>query len=95
MFISLLTGQELKVYCLGFIPVLAAKKPDLLFRRFIGLSISKSAPDLSTLWRFRSAKTGTSNEVLYENLAAKIFDCSDLRTGYFYTCFYRQPHFNL
>ncbi len=26
---------------------------DLLFRRFIGLSISESAPDHSTLWRFR------------------------------------------
>ena len=26
---------------------------DLLFRRFIGLSISESVPDHSTLWRFR------------------------------------------
>jgi IS5 family transposase len=26
---------------------------DLLFRRFIGLSISESVPDQSTLWRFR------------------------------------------
>ena len=26
---------------------------DLLFRRFIGLNISESVPDHSTLWRFR------------------------------------------
>jgi IS5 family transposase len=26
---------------------------DLLFRRFIGLSISESVPDHSILWRFR------------------------------------------
>lgn len=27
---------------------------DLLFRRFVGLNLSDSVPDHSTLWRFRS-----------------------------------------
>jgi IS5 family transposase len=27
---------------------------DLLFRRFVGLSLSESVPDHSTLWRFRN-----------------------------------------
>jgi IS5 family transposase len=35
-------------------PVLEKKLPrDLLFGRFIGLSISESVPDHSILWRFR------------------------------------------
>jgi IS5 family transposase len=79
---SLLIGQELKIYWPGlhssprgekaWPPLMMFKAlllqswyalsdpalekqlaRDLLFRRFIGLSISESVPDHSTLWRFR------------------------------------------
>ena len=30
---------------------------DLMFRRFIGLSLSEAVPDHSTIWRFRNSLT--------------------------------------
>lgn len=42
---------------------------DLLFRRFMGLEPDQSAPDLSTLWRFRNL---LEKRKLYETLLAEL-----------------------
>ena len=44
---------------------------DLMFRRFVGLNLSDSIPDHTTIWRFREA---LKNEQLFDQLLLEIQD---------------------